>query len=370
MTGQLDHGAVLEIIERIYASASEPETWSETTASGHMQSPEPGLNLMFPRPPDAGQQQPPVNGFDQRLVELYLAHYHASNPYERIVAQLPDDFVSQVQEAVARDWLLAQPFCHESQTSVEAGTLHTDNRRPGRMPPSRPDLENTAAELLRTIGPHVQRALQIASRLARTARLTLIGQEFLDRLAVPSLVVDAHARILATSASADIILHEGHRTLRATAAGGLRFQSAAAETAFQAALAAATVSSGLLAPSGLFVEQDGHRLRVVVLPLAGRASPSKAAGSPLALVQIGEAPALAQPETLLRSLYGLTRAEAALARRIAAGESVRDVAGGNGVAKSTVRNQLQAAMQKLNVHRQAELVAVVVSLTPRMALET
>jgi DNA-binding CsgD family transcriptional regulator len=68
------------------------------------------------------------------------------------------------------------------------------------------------------------------------------------------------------------------------------------------------------------------------------------------------------PEEALQVSFGLTDAEAKLASKIASGDSLGDVADELGIAKETSRNQLKSVFQKLGVHRQAELVAMLARL--------
>jgi DNA-binding CsgD family transcriptional regulator len=76
----------------------------------------------------------------------------------------------------------------------------------------------------------------------------------------------------------------------------------------------------------------------------------------------------ATPAGLLRSVYGLTKAEAEIASRVAAGADAREIAEQLQVSRATVRNQITAAMQKMDVHRQAEMVAKISSLAPKLKL--
>lgn len=64
----------------------------------------------------------------------------------------------------------------------------------------------------------------------------------------------------------------------------------------------------------------------------------------------------------LRMLHGLTPSEARVAQQLAEGLTVDEIAASAGVATSTVRSQLAAIRGKLNVRRQAQLVAAVLSL--------
>jgi DNA-binding CsgD family transcriptional regulator len=76
-------------------------------------------------------------------------------------------------------------------------------------------------------------------------------------------------------------------------------------------------------------------------------------------VTAGRAP----PVELLRSLFDLTPAEARVARGLAAGESLDDIAENGGVSRNTVRSQLQKVMDKIGCTRQAEVTALLSSVT-------
>ncbi len=63
-------------------------------------------------------------------------------------------------------------------------------------------------------------------------------------------------------------------------------------------------------------------------------------------------------ESVLRLRYGLTQAEAALARAIAQGMPLREAAEMRPIAYETARAQLKSIFGKLGVHRQSELIAL------------
>jgi len=72
------------------------------------------------------------------------------------------------------------------------------------------------------------------------------------------------------------------------------------------------------------------------------------------------------PETVLRQCFGLSAAEARLAVGLASGESLKALAKQLNITKETARHELKSVFTKLNVHRQAELVALL-SLLPQLA---
>jgi DNA-binding CsgD family transcriptional regulator len=64
------------------------------------------------------------------------------------------------------------------------------------------------------------------------------------------------------------------------------------------------------------------------------------------------------PATALQTCFGMTPAEAMLARRISSGEELKVAADHLGICYETARCQLKAVFNKTDTHRQAELVAL------------
>jgi DNA-binding CsgD family transcriptional regulator len=68
--------------------------------------------------------------------------------------------------------------------------------------------------------------------------------------------------------------------------------------------------------------------------------------------------AQAPPVELVRSLFDLTPAETRVARAIAAGGSVEDIAAAANLSVNTIRSQLNRVFMKTGCTRQGELVAL------------
>jgi DNA-binding CsgD family transcriptional regulator len=66
----------------------------------------------------------------------------------------------------------------------------------------------------------------------------------------------------------------------------------------------------------------------------------------------------APPVELLRSLFDLTPSEARVARSLAAGESLDEIAVSGKVSKNTIRSQLQQVLEKTGCTRQSEVTAL------------
>ncbi|MDO2376684.1 helix-turn-helix transcriptional regulator, partial [Mycobacterium avium subsp. hominissuis] len=66
----------------------------------------------------------------------------------------------------------------------------------------------------------------------------------------------------------------------------------------------------------------------------------------------------------LRRFYRLTEGEAEVALRLTRGAGLKQIADELSVSYETVRTHLQHAFDKTDTHRQAELVGLVLALTP------
>jgi DNA-binding CsgD family transcriptional regulator len=64
------------------------------------------------------------------------------------------------------------------------------------------------------------------------------------------------------------------------------------------------------------------------------------------------------PETVLRSMFGLTVMQARLARLMASGQSLESTADQLGISRETARSHLKVVFAKTDTHRQAELTAM------------
>jgi DNA-binding CsgD family transcriptional regulator/PAS domain-containing protein len=71
------------------------------------------------------------------------------------------------------------------------------------------------------------------------------------------------------------------------------------------------------------------------------------------------------PREVLHRLYGLTAAETEVAVRVLQGEGVKPIAEQLGVSQATVKTHLQKVFDKTDTHRQAQLVRLLLAITPQ-----
>lgn len=107
---------------------------------------------------------------------------------------------------------------------------------------------------------------------------------------------------------------------------------------------------------------DGESLRITIVPVAGHAGsrPWLPIDRPAALLHVAhpDDDRRARVERLAR-MRGLTRAQAGVALEIARGDGRAAAARRLGISENTMRSHLSAIFDKLDIHRQAELVRLV-----------
>ncbi|HUE89654.1 MAG TPA: helix-turn-helix transcriptional regulator [Vicinamibacterales bacterium] len=223
--------------------------------------------------------------------------------------------------------------------------------------------------LLGPLVPHVRRALQLHRRLVAASRAADDLSSAIDQLSRAVLLIDAEGRVtfMNRAASRLIAMRDGltveQGALRAASASDtMRLRSTVAE-AVRTSSGFGFGAGGMLAigrPSGR------RALSLLVCPVSQRRTLFPGVETAAAMVFVADPEQIAVPdEDTLRTLFGLTRAEAKLTRLLAQGESLMEAGERLGLRRETVRSRLKAIFEKTNTHSQGELVRLVLNGTPR-----
>jgi DNA-binding CsgD family transcriptional regulator len=217
-------------------------------------------------------------------------------------------------------------------------------------------------ELFSFLIPHLQRAMQLQLRLAVLEDKQNGSAEALDRLPQGVLLVDGAAKVRFANRAAEEMLADGG-ALRI--AGGVVHAARTDETcALHKAIACCvdTAAHGAEAASGrVRVSRGAGRrpLRVLVIPLRPQA-PWTRLYQPSAILFINDPERdVAIRSDHLRDEFGLTRAEAALALEILAGQGLQVAADRLQITLTTARTHLAHVFEKTGTSRQAELVRLI-----------
>jgi DNA-binding CsgD family transcriptional regulator len=203
---------------------------------------------------------------------------------------------------------------------------------------------------LNRLRPHLARSAFISARLSlqRAEGAT----SALAAMRLPALVLSDNGKVIEAN---DLALADA--TVRTTAGGKLSFIDERANGQLQSALTALDSQADAFRS---FAVRDplGEAAQVVhIVPIRRSVHEIFTASFALAVltpVSGKNAP----PLELLRSLFDLTVAEARVARGLAAGRSLDDIARSGGVSITTVRSQLRRVLEKTGCTRQAEVAAL------------
>lgn len=208
--------------------------------------------------------------------------------------------------------------------------------------------------------PHLRRMIDIRGRLSAESRRAGALQSALDAHSHGVILTDPTGRVTFANRLAEVFLRTGD-ALRMRA-GRLVARDAACHSCLQGAIDRA----GKGADGGALwaMRNDGSGCRMVV-------SPHRSTGGLLGVLILIDDPARPQADYVkaLRTLYGLTAAEADLARRIFDGLSPQEAADARGVALSTVQSQLKSIRSRTGIRRQSELAKLISGLGPLIPLD-
>jgi DNA-binding CsgD family transcriptional regulator len=374
----LSAATLLEVIERIYAAGCDPAEWQTLVDHVHARLPGAAFSALLTT---AGSGLTGcTSGLPEEQLKSYMEHYHKLNPYNVVFERLDVGRVYTVTGLGSRQWLRGHAFYHEwlkpagDLTHGASIVVARDQRRLFRvtfdMSERQDRLEETCAQLLTRLGPHLARAFAVNERLQGAAATEAVLVRLIDRIDGAAVILAPDARVLALNRYAEALARRAS-LFRISLPGRLAFREPDHEASFRRSLAFTLGALSHGAPNAFSAgESEAGPITVMLLPLrpADGGAALTVAG-PCALLVIQEARAAILPKHLLRSRYRLTNAEVALVLLIAAGASVADAADAGGVTVTTARNQLAAAMAKVGVNRQAELVAAIAALAPRLSME-
>lgn len=222
---------------------------------------------------------------------------------------------------------------------------------------SRGPIEKEGVEALNELRSHLARSAFVSARLglqrARGAK------EALTAMGLPALLLSQDGTVIEASPLIEDL--PGHLQWRAQ--NRIALMDGRANELLWAALAALDTNAELSVRSFPLRDADDRAALVVhIIPIRRSAHDIFAGSYALLVVTPVSAPA-APPVELMRSLFDLTVSEARVARGLAVGETLEEIAASGGVAISTVRSQLRQVLEKTGCARQAEVVSLLANVT-------
>ncbi|UIJ44491.1 helix-turn-helix transcriptional regulator [Sphingomonas cannabina] len=218
-------------------------------------------------------------------------------------------------------------------------------------------------ETLRLLIPHLRRAAAISRLLDIKTIAAATFQSVLDTLATPVVLVDARLQKIHANRAAEDMLARGDLLQLKNNLVTPRTKGAAA--ALAVAVRQAADDESALGRKGFGIPIRGLRdepRALHVLPLQhGRLRPGIAPAAVAAIfVSPLQTPA-SPPAEIIAALFDLTAAERRVLEKIVSGHTVTETAEALDIGVSTVKTHLVRLFDKMNVHRQADLVALAAS---------
>jgi DNA-binding CsgD family transcriptional regulator len=199
-------------------------------------------------------------------------------------------------------------------------------------------------------------------RLSGSARDHQAALDGLERSHSATIVVDCGGTIVFATRLAEAILRQGEglRNCGGRIGSADPFVAARLAALIRAAAGTATgLAAGAPRCGGLAIERGEDRLPLTVMVAPFR--PKRLGfGTPLpaALIFIRDPEASGLGVDVLKDLFGLTPAQAAVAAHLAEGESLEHIAARLRISLHTARDHLKAVFAKTNTARQSQLVAL------------
>lgn len=257
------------------------------------------------------------------------------------------------------------------------GDVFRDARRFGVVsvlaPQSRAAFGPTEIDLLKTLIPHLRRAVELRSHLDEKDASRSVAQGVIEGMRTGVILLDASGHVLAANATARRIadLRDGLLLSRER----LRATANSEDDLLQKAIGEAIAISEHRDSSGgaaLTVRRpSGARPYAILVSPGASAGSQSAFRIASAVVLIGDSDAgFAASEEVAMQLYGLTPAEARLACSVASGESLESYASARGINVSTARWTMKQALAKTGARRQADLVRILLTSPAAIAKPT
>lgn len=378
MSDELD-----DLIPQIYEAALEPEHWPEvlrgvsrlTGDSVTLLCHEPLTRLLDePRPLTPGVGERWTHNYDRSVLEKGSPSCWtvAGNPLVAATTYAPVGAVFDRRQFLDDDAYMRSPAVQAMALSQDLfhAILSTPHRQDGTVSAltvaqtkRAGPIEGEALERFRNLVPHVGIAMRLHDRLHRLSSEAQTLRGVLDLLSIATVLLDHECRVRYANPEAERVLRAGDGLT--LAAGRLMPAAIAARRRLEALVVRAR------APASPGAVADGHHVVVprpsgspayglFVAPVAGAGASGWIPGASAIVCITDPAHERASPATeWLRQQFGLTPAEAEVARLVAQGRGLPQVARDLGITLNTAKTHLKAIYGKTGTDRQARLTRLI-----------
>ncbi|WP_404993749.1 helix-turn-helix transcriptional regulator [Cupriavidus pauculus] len=211
---------------------------------------------------------------------------------------------------------------------------------------------------LAQVMPHWARAARMQHRNFELSGLAALGLAGLDTLDFGVMALQADMRVRYANGWAEALVQAD--TNLALDNGVLRARPESLQNVLAGLLDNAVHGGrhgGAAAGSWMHITSGGQPVPIIVMPLISRQPVEGPWQLPMAMMLLGNSESRSVLDAgVLTSLFGLSRKESIIAIRLAAGETLNEIAEREFLSPHTVRVHIRDTLRKTGTHRQSELV--------------
>jgi len=367
----VDDAALSETLDLIYEVAVAPDRWLEllqrlaSDFSCHFV----GMNISSA---NRDEFRAMAVGVDRAEHQAFLRRFNRNLPLSlRVRPGLASELIDVGALITRAEWERTEMYQafyrpndmgHGARLTIwsgRSGTQAVNLSRPWRAAP----FGEKERSLARTLLPHLQRAARVTRHLQNADLLTMATHATLDAMHQPVLLLDRTGRLVYANRGAERVLRMADGLL----AGRERLSagSPAATRALDALVSAAARGPGKGGTLRLPRPSGKASLVLVAIPIRSLHD-FFVTGQPAVVLCVSDPASRGTTDAaVLTTLFGLTRAEAELARQLLAGHELPAIAAASGRSVHTERNLLARVMAKTETRRQSDLVGLLGQL-PRV----
>ncbi len=318
--------------------------------------------------------------FTDRIWADYEAHYHAQDQWLAANLRRPNEVIMGHEE-VPEDWYLKSEFYNDfcpraGIHDVLSAAFPLEGNMLGMVSVHRPKeaprfSERERAEFARLV-PHLSRVLHLTNGLSALSLSNLASLDALERSNVATIALARNGLILFANRAAERLLQKGAGLSAIN--GRLSGTTGKVTGRLVALLHSVTAPDGGLSGAGpelgggITIPRGEGRLPISALVVPFRPKlPATRAALPAALVFITDPETATIATESLQDLFGLTPAQAAVARCLAEGDSLEMIGQKLRISLHTARGHLKAIFAKTETSRQPQLVALLLRTVARLA---
>lgn len=372
------------VVDRIYTAALDRDAWApaiqgmEQLFDGHAC----GIYVSELHSQDA--QLIHVRGMNPNYLAYYIDHYLFDNPWKNL-ARLQSPGVIRTEHSLDKyhnnpgyyrrtsffnEWMKPQDFIHTMGTN-----LYADSRMRIKCfvyrAPAAGEFEDAEVHQFARLSRHLMNAVRVARRMALERTEADELADMVDRLNFGVVLLDRHSRVLQANRFAGELFRRREGLMMQK--GQLLAVRPADRAAFSRLLHDAVsvhLAESPDAPIGVNLYRPAPRR-----PMCAAAIPlPRLHGNPFAERRSAVALIITDPDResevsgeALKHRFGLTAAEARLARSFAQGVSLRVAADQTGLTYETARSYLKGIFQKTGTTRQTELLRLLLLEGPALS---